>query len=189
MLRKGFIVGNGSHMKNGTSRHGVFCMSRGPFLERLRLARDRSTSRRDTEWEHGPNGWSTPCVIAFLAEVEDVTVLTSVGGCKKSVIEAPPQSIRPLPWNAMLCFHCQEYELYRDLPNKEGELMLCGGKEEKGVVDKLYWSLSLNNMPASCGRCCLVGALRNSNNSWVKTKLRIWFCSNECCQYRNAFWA
>ena len=110
ILRNGFKVGSGRHKYNTSSRSGVFCRKTGDLLERLRHARDRSTTSRDTEWAHGPSGWSVRCVIAFHVHSDEVLMLGDVGGCKKSVIQAPQDSILDLPQDIMLCLHPEEYK-------------------------------------------------------------------------------
>ena len=111
ILRNGFTVGNGQHRKNGTARHGIVGISNGGLFERLLLARDRSTTNRDTEWKFGISGWSTPCVIAFPAAC--VAALGRIGECWKCCIEAPVGSSMQLPTDVMFCLMKPEYMRYR----------------------------------------------------------------------------
>ena len=180
ILRNGFTVGNGQHRKNGTTRHGIFGISNGGLFERLLLARDRSTTNRDTEWRFGISGWSTPCVIAFAAACV-VAKLGRIGECRKCCIEAPVGSSMQLPTDAMFCLMKPEYMRYRLLPSLHEPYMICGGKEHLGVVDPVYWASGDNNMRPSCGRTCSLRSLRSGNTDWVKSKAgHIWFCSLAC---------
>ena len=111
ILRNGFIVGNGQHRKNGTTRQGIFCVSNGDLFDRLLQARDRSTTNRDTEWKFGISGWSTPCEIAFAASC--VASLGRTGECWKCCIEDPLGSSMQLPTDVMFWLMKPEYMRYR----------------------------------------------------------------------------
>ena len=67
ILREGIRVGDGCHRKNGRPMHGVFCIAEGSVKNRIANARDRSTSRRCTEFQkmNWPCGWTVPCVLAW----------------------------------------------------------------------------------------------------------------------------
>ena len=91
ILREGVLrVGDGHHYKNGRTVHGIFVCSEGDLFERMGHARDRSTTVRDTHWVrlgNVPSGWSCPCVLAFELHPSSLTILDTVGGCKKSALE------------------------------------------------------------------------------------------------------
>ena len=171
----------------GTSlfKQGVRLFNPGSHLfERLKSARNRSTTCRDTEWMHGVSGWSTPCVLAFPVQSEKITRLHSIGECTKCVIKAPPGSRMQVPTDIMLCLHRDEYDRYRNLPNLSDDFMLCGGSEHLGIYDRLHWARLDNNLAPSCGRTCCVHFLRSSS-SWLRSKqAHVWFCSEECCHFR-----
>ena len=55
----------------------------------MRIARDRSTTVRDTQWVrlgNVPSRWSRPCVLAFELHPSSLTILDTLGGCKKSAL-------------------------------------------------------------------------------------------------------
>ena len=184
ILREGFVVGAGHHSKNGTTRKGVFVVSGGWLPERVRLARNRSTTKRDTEWQHGVSGWSTPCVLAFPAG--RVTTLEALGCCYKSVIEGPEGAKIRLPVDMALCLKRGEYARYTKLPALllSGGVMMCGGKDADGCRDPLYWAYN-HNMSPSCGRVFNIDD-RDRASSWLLTKgANIWFCSRGCCNQQS----
>ena len=81
----------------------------------------------------------------------------------------------------MLCLHREEYELYRNVPSRDEECMMCGGREYHGRSEPLYWAQLDNNMPPSCGRTCSLRSLREGTvPDWSKTRAHIWFCSHNC---------
>ena len=86
IVREGLLAGQGHHYKKKRTVNGILVISEGELGERIRHARDRITTYRDTQWSRGPSGWSTPCVLAFPINVNSVSILGDVGGCKKSCV-------------------------------------------------------------------------------------------------------
>ena len=174
IVREGLLAGQGHHYKKKRTVNGIFVISEGELGERIRHARDRSTTYRDTQWSRGPSGWSTPCVLVFPIHVNSVSILGNVGGCKKSCVPCHIGTRIALPQACMLCLHREEYRLYSNLPCHDEKYMMCGGREYLGSFEPLYWARRDNNMPPSCGRTCsLQSLLKRTEPGWSKTQAHI----------------
>ena len=182
------VAGEGHHYHNGRTVHGVFVMSDGPLFSRMGHARDRSTTRRCTEWKRdGLTGWSAPCVLVFPVDYNDLVRLKPVASVFKCALEMSVGTKWKIPGQMMLCVSKQEYHRYLDLPPRlTNEIMMCGGRDKEDEWDPIYWTRE-NNMPPSCGRTCPRRLLR-STEGWSRTpKKHIWFCSNRCRQQAQAW--
>lgn len=182
ILRGGLIAGKGHHLKNGRTVRGHFVVTDGRFGECLQEARDRSTTSRCTEWQHGHvSAWGVPVVLAF--DYRGVVAnLKTIGRCQKAAIECEVGhkiSVQELHYMSISLF-IQPIELARYTRVQGlheggilGNYMFCGGTDK----NPLDWASEDNNVQATCGRICEKECLRTRDCPFQRTNRKRWRCS------------
>ena len=155
---------------------------------RIANARDRSTSRRCTEFQkiNWPCGWTVPCVLAWepWLDTEVSNLEAFADGCWKSCLPGSIGERREMPYNVSVYVHGGELQSYTSLQElhesgAHSHTMVCGGRtwwdaDGERHDNALYWSEDTNNMPPSCGRSVPVAGLEAAG--WKKTPSKVWYC-------------